>query len=138
MIEIVVEHTNTGRTPWCRACDSKESKTLFFSAENSTKSSAIHLCDDCLRELVRKINETLQNTEGNSKRNYILAKALYARIVSIYDRVASMKSNNVDKMEVKKELMVLCGSYMEYADGVQYLDSENKSIVDIRANIENW
>ena len=135
MIEIVVEHTNTGRTPWCRTCEAHESKTIFFSLGDSTKSSVIHLCDNCLRELVQKINDNLVKKEPNiSHKNYIVAKALFARIVDLYDRTLSQKFEPVIS-ETKEELLVLCNSYKDFADGTDNLDSENKTIEEIMLNL---
>lgn len=60
MIEIKTERRPSGNTVWCQICGNKESKTLYFAPiGRETYGSAVHLCDNCLRELADKINKAL-------------------------------------------------------------------------------
>ena len=88
-----------------------------------------------MRELVQKINDNLVKKESNiSHKNYIVAKALFARIVDLYDRTSSQKSEPAAS-EAKEELLVLCNSYKDFADGTDDLDSEKKTIKEIMLNL---
>ena len=76
----------------------------------------------------------IENTVA-SRKNYIVAKALYARIVDFYDRTSGQKSNPAAS-ETKEELLILCDTYKDFADGVRDLDSENKTIEDILLKLQ--
>ena len=71
----------------------------------------------------------IENTVG-SRKNFIVAKALYARIVDLYDRTSGQKSNPAAS-EIKEELLILCDTYKNFADGVPDLNSENKTVEEI-------
>lgn len=70
-----------------------------------------------------------------SRKNYIVAKALYARIVDLYDRTSGQKFEPAAS-ETKEELLILCDTYKDFADGVRDLDSENKTIEDILLKLQ--
>lgn len=76
----------------------------------------------------------IENTVAFRK-NYIVAKALYARIVDLYDRTSGQKSNPAAS-ETKEELLVLCDTYKDFADGVPDLNSENKTVEEILLKLQ--
>ena len=65
-----------------------------------------------------------------SRKNYIVAKALYARIVDLYDRTSGQKAEPAAS-EAKEELWVLCDTYKDFADGIPGLNSESRTIAEI-------
>lgn len=76
----------------------------------------------------------IENTVA-SRKNYIVAKALYARIVDLYDRTSGQKSDPAAS-EAKEELLVLCDTYKDFADGACNLNSENKTIEEILLKLQ--
>lgn len=62
MINVKVERRNSGKTPWCQICGKEESRTIYFTPnERPLQSSVIHVCDDCAKDLINKLNDSLAN-----------------------------------------------------------------------------
>lgn len=63
MIKIYVERKPvSNRMFWCQACDAKQSRTVSI-VNSDVQSLSFHLCDDCLKELVDKIQQELNTTK---------------------------------------------------------------------------
>lgn len=66
----------------------------------------------------------------------VVLKAIYARIIDVYDRTRKYK-NTPNKVEAKNELLDLCQAYFEIK-GNSTIENLDTDIVSIKASVEKW
>lgn len=63
MIIINKQQKKSKKMFWCQSCNAPESRIITIS-NSDVQGSSFRLCDSCLKELVDKIQEELENQQG--------------------------------------------------------------------------
>ena len=64
MITVTTEYRPSGKLPWCQICGTHESKTITLAPNGrEMQGSVMHLCDNCIKELIEKLQEGLSEGE---------------------------------------------------------------------------
>lgn len=126
MIKIYVERKPvSNRMFWCQACDAKQSRTVSI-VNSDVQSLSFHLCDDCLKELVDKIQQELNTTKTIVVSNITIDEE---KLVRMYLK----QFNNVEINDDDNKLTITYNDACEGSLINEYLDCLAK-VVNI--NIE--
>lgn len=127
MIKIQVERKPvSNRMFWCQACDAKQSRTVSI-VNSDVQSLSFHLCDDCLKELVDKIQQELNTTKTIVVSNITIDEE---KLVRMYLK----QFNNVEINDDDNKLTI---TYNDAYDGSlinEYLDCLAK-VVNIHKEV---